>query len=66
MFDHLSPKEPNRGIRAHVRDHICGVEYAKVERRGDRDGIEKFLYDHFRPECNAVDPGGAPIAVNLP
>jgi len=36
--------------------HICGVEYAKVDRQDDRDGIEKFLYDHYRPECNEVNP----------
>jgi hypothetical protein len=44
----------------------AAVEYAKVDRRSDRDQIEKFLCDHYRPECNTVDPGGAPIVVNLP
>jgi hypothetical protein len=46
--------------------HICGLEYVKVGRQSDRDGIAKFLYDHYRPECNGVDPGGAPVEVNPP
>jgi len=43
-----------------------GLEYARVGKRGNRDGIEKFLYDHYKPECNKNDPGGTPIEVNLP
>jgi hypothetical protein len=30
------------------------------------EGVEKFLYGYYRPECNEVAPGGTPIAVNLP
>jgi hypothetical protein len=53
-------------MRTHVREHICGVEYWRVDPQSDRDGIEKLLYDYYRPECDKVDPGGAPIEVNLP
>ncbi len=44
----------------------CGFEYAEVGRQADRDGAEKYLYDHYDPECNQVDPGGTPTDVNLP
>jgi excinuclease UvrABC nuclease subunit len=66
LLEHLGKDEENECIRKHVADHICGFEYASVALQKDRDGIEKFLYDHYEPECNQVDPGGEPIEVNLP
>jgi predicted GIY-YIG superfamily endonuclease len=66
LLEHLSDEEKNSCIKAKVRDHISGYEYAKVAKQSDRDGIEKFLYDHYKPECNEKDPGGEPIEVNLP
>lgn len=66
LLDHLSAEEENECIKKNVSQHICGFKYAKVARQNDRDGIEKFLYDHYKPECNKEDPGGTPIEVNLP
>jgi predicted GIY-YIG superfamily endonuclease len=66
LSDHLSNIETNICIKRKVREQIVGFETANVSKQNDRDGIVKFLYDHFKPECNAIDPGGKPIAVNLP
>ena len=66
LLSHLSSKEPNDCIKDNVRDHISGLEYAKVAAKSDREGIEKYLYDYFSPECNEIDPGGKPISVNIP
>ena len=66
LLDHMSHDERNECIRENVSKHISSLEYAKVGKQGDRDGIEKFLYDHYKPECNKSDPGGTPIEVNLP
>jgi len=66
LLDHLSSSEPNACIKNHVAQHTNAYCYATVARQSDRDGIEKYLYDHYKPECNAKDPGGTPIAVNLP
>lgn len=66
LLDHLSTDEPNACIKTNVHDYISGYEYANVSRQADRDGIEKFLYDYYKPECNEADPGGKPIEVNLP
>lgn len=66
LLDHLSTAETNKCIKNNVSQYICGFEYAKVSRQSDRDGIEKFLYDYYKPKCNQVDPGGTPIEVNLP
>lgn len=66
LLYHLSTSETNVCIKNHIDNHINGFEYAKVGRQSDRDGIEKFLYDHYSPECNMRDPGGTPTPVNLP
>jgi excinuclease UvrABC nuclease subunit len=66
ILDHCDPAEPNECIMENVQKYICGYEYAKVAKQSDRDGVEKFLYDHYKPECNKQDPGGTPIPVNLP
>jgi excinuclease UvrABC nuclease subunit len=66
LLQHLSSKEDNDCLRKKVSDRVCGFKYAKVGRQADRDGIEKYLYDHYKPQCNEVDPGGSPIEVNLP
>lgn len=66
LLQHLSHSEKNNCIKTNVRDYISGYEYAKVSKQSDRDGIEKFLYNHYKPDCNETDPGGTPIPVNLP
>jgi excinuclease UvrABC nuclease subunit len=66
LLDHLSAGEPNDCIKNNVAKYTSGLEYARVAKQADRDGAEKFLYDHFKPECNKADPGGTPIEVNTP
>jgi len=66
LLEHFSAIEDNPCIKDKVANYISGFEYAKVGRQSDRDGIEKFLYNHYSPECNVEEPGGTPIPVNLP
>ncbi len=66
LLYHCSLNEENDCIKNNVQNYVCGYEYAKVAKQADRDGIEKFLYDHYKAECNKQDPGGTPIEVNLP
>jgi hypothetical protein len=66
LLAHLAPAEPNDCLKLNVSRYVCGFEYAVVALPIDRAGIEKFLYDYYQPKCNQVDPGGTPIAVNLP
>ncbi len=66
LLQHLSPDEENKCIKDNAQNYISGYEYARITRQGDRDGVEKFLYDHCKPECNVVNPSGTPIPVNLP
>ena len=66
LLDHLSDSEENKCIKENVSKFVCGFEYAVISKQDDRDGAEKYLYDHYKPECNNVDPGGKPIEINLP
>lgn len=66
LLSHISENEKNKCIKEKVSKYVCGFEYAKVSKQKERDGIEKYLYDKYKPECNQVDPGGTPIEVNLP
>ncbi len=67
LLEHLSDSEKNKCVKTHVDKYTLGYEYAKVSKQGDRDGVEKFLFDHYKPECNENDPPGkTPITVNLP
>ena len=66
VLRHLADSEENECIKKHVSAYVCGFEYAEIGRQSDRDGIEKYLYDHYRPECNQNNPGGTAIEVNLP
>ncbi len=67
LLEHLSDEEENECIKNNVSKYSCGFEYAVVQSESDRDGIEKYLYDHFKPECNKISPPKVtPIQVNIP
>ncbi len=63
---HLSWEEPNEKIKEKVTKYICGYAFAPVPLKSDRDGIESFLYDYYKPECNFDIPLAEPIETNLP
>jgi len=66
LLSHLTSSEPNESIKNNVSNYVIGFEYAEVTEQYMRDGVEKFLYDKYKPECNSQDPGGTPISINLP
>jgi len=66
LFAHCDESEPCQCLKEMIRNHVVSYEYAPVESKADRDGIQKYLYDYFHPACNKTDPGGIPLAVNLP
>jgi len=66
LLQHLSYSEENQCLKDKVSKYICGFEYVEVPSQSHRDGIEKYLYNHYSPDCNQVDPGGRQITVNLP
>ena len=66
LSDHLQDYEPNDCVKKHVRDYICHFKYALVSRQSDRDGAERALYQHYKPECNDPDaiPSGPDLEIN--
>ena len=40
--------------------------WIKITTEKERAGVEKYLYDTLKPECNLQDPGGEPIEIPLP
>lgn len=66
LLEHLGNNEENECLKTKVSKYICGFEYSEIGREDDRTGIENFLYDHYKPECNINNPGGTPIQVTLP
>ncbi|MBN4085036.1 GIY-YIG nuclease family protein [Flavobacteriaceae bacterium AH-315-B10] len=67
LSEHLSINAENKCIKNNVSNFICGFEYAEVSNQSDRDNIEKFLYDHYKPKCNKISPPSeTPQEVNLP
>ncbi len=55
---HLSDNEENGCIKDNVENYKCRFKYALVALQNDRDGAERALYLHYKPECN--DPDAIP------
>ena len=64
---HLSKQEENISLKEHIaKGYKMKASYAKVSRQSDRDGIELFLYNYFKPEFNKYSPpSDEEIEVNL-
>ncbi len=65
LLAHLQASEPNGCLRSLVSRGSAAVWWASVP-TWQTAGVEKYLYDHYQPRCNAADPGGTPMTVNLP
>ena len=67
LLKHLTADEKNEDIKWNLKNNSCGFEYAVVDKQNDRDGIEKYLYDFYNPECNDFSPPDVEaIPVNFP
>ena len=62
-------------IAAHRQDKVTTqyrqfgtlqITWAAVPKKADRDGIERFLANHYKPLVGDAWPDVAPIPVNLP
>lgn len=63
----MSESENNELIKTNVSKYICGFKFALVGKKEERDGVEKYFYDNYNPECNEVSPPDVnPFEVNLP
>ena len=64
---HLSNQEENEPLKEHIaKGYTMKAVYARVSKKSDRDGIELFLYNHFKPKFNKYSPPAEQeIGVNL-
>ena len=65
LLGHLGDHEPNPCIKRNVKN-TCGFRWIDITMEYERSGVEKYLYDVMKPECNAADPGGNPLKIPLP
>ena len=68
LSDFILEKKRNVYVQTLLSGCGCGFVFGEVERKGDREGMSKYLYDSYKwkwiqfpPELN-IDP----IEVNLP
>ncbi len=67
LQNHLSSGEKNEKIAALINKSTCAFNYALIGNKAEIDGVFRFLYDHYMPECNLMSPPDVkPIEVNLP
>jgi excinuclease UvrABC nuclease subunit len=64
LSEHLSDVGPDPCLMQKMT--ASAFRFAEIEAKRDRNGVERFLYDRYKPECNKAVPGAAPIKVNLP
>lgn len=65
LSQHLSKEEENDCIKNKVAKLSCSFKFAYVSKQEDRDCMESFLYDHYKPECNKQKPNSKPCEINL-
>lgn len=62
---HLSPNETNLCIRKMLTNYTCYIRYARINDFRVRNGAESYLYRHFSPSCNSIEPVGPSIIINI-
>lgn len=61
---HLSVNEENIGIKSKLSNRTCYMRYARVNNPSVRNGAELFLYHHYSPSANLIEPTGPTININ--
>lgn len=70
LLQHLSPDEKNECIKNKLK-YKSAFSFAVVENASERDGIELYIYNKLKPECNKISPPenhskSEAIEVNIP
>jgi hypothetical protein len=50
LQEHLAGIEPDPCMQQKIA--ASAFRFAEIEAKRDRNGVERFLYDRYRPECN--------------
>jgi len=62
---HLNKSENNLCVKTMLNTERCYFHVAYLKNQGDRNCAERFLYEHYLPDCNHVVPSGEPCPINL-
>jgi excinuclease UvrABC nuclease subunit len=65
IYQHLAGNETNSCCSQYLRKYNCYFKAALVSKQADRDGIEVYLYNHFKPTCVEKIPDVTAIEVNV-
>ena len=65
---HWSRQEKNPKLKAHIAEkYIMKLNYAIVESQEDRDGMELYMYELFKPPFNLnAPPGKTAVSCTIP
>lgn len=67
LKEHLDlENEENECLVERLRKYNTSFCFAEVSVQSDRDGVEKVLYDHYKPVCNysSAIPDGPDVIIN--
>jgi len=65
LLEHLYGRDENICISRMINDATCYFRYALVNREDVRNGAERALYIHYKPQCNSEEPYGPVIEINF-
>lgn len=66
-LQHLSESEENDALKESISKYIYWISFAEVNKKEDRDAVEKALYNHYKPKFNDPDciPDVEPADINF-
>ena len=65
LLDHLMRRDDNICIGRMLKSAPCYFRYAIVNNEDIRNGAERALYLHYKPQCNSQEPNGPDIEINF-
>ena len=66
LRDHQQLLEPNEGIRTYLSQYVLKAVWIQVPVAEDRDAIELYLYNTYKPSLNKqTPPGNKMLAVTV-
>ncbi|MBI2873986.1 MAG: hypothetical protein HYY09_02770 [Firmicutes bacterium] len=66
LLQHLSSQETNKHLKERLSKPNQRFRYTEVSKLGERNGILKYLYVTYSPDCNTEEIRGVAFPVNLP
>lgn len=65
LLQHFNSQDGNACIAKMLSSATCYFRYAVVNSKAVRNGAERALYIHYKPQCNSLEPDGPDIEINF-